>query len=116
MTVTRLKALLSMLRFQIDTLDMATVREKRLKDLDKAVQDLNRIAERSKSIEQRMRIYQALGYLCLIIDRLVLNAQKDEVSQATLDMEKRLEHLEEAPTRRARPTSPQSASDRQRRS
>ena len=84
-TVTRLRALLSMLRFEIDTLDMATVREKRLKDLDKAIQDLNRVAERSNSIERRIGIYQALGYLCLIIDRLVLTAQKDEITYATLD-------------------------------
>jgi len=82
--------LLSMLRFEIDTLDMATVREKRLTDLDRAVQDLNRVAERSKSIKQRTRIYQALAYLCLTIDTLVLNAQKDEITQATLDLDKRL--------------------------
>jgi hypothetical protein len=52
-TVTRLKALLSMQRFEIDTLDVATVKEKRIRDLDKEFQDLNRIVERSKSLDQR---------------------------------------------------------------
>ena len=61
--------------------------------IDRAVQDINRMAERSKGIEQRIGIYQALGYLCLTIDKLVFNAQKDEVIQAILDMEKRLELL-----------------------
>lgn len=89
-TVTRLKALLSMLRFELDTLDVATVREKRLEDLDKAFQDLNRIVERSKSLDQRVKIYQALGYLCQVIDSLVLNARKDEITQATLEMGKKL--------------------------
>lgn len=92
-TVTKLKALLSMLRFELGMSDIATVREKRLEDLDRAVQDINRMAERSKGIEQRIGIYQALGYLCLTIDKLVFNAQKDEVIQAILDLEKRLELL-----------------------
>jgi hypothetical protein len=56
-TVTRLKALLSMLRFELDTLDLVTVGEKHIKDLDKAFQDLNRIVERSRSMDQRTRIY-----------------------------------------------------------
>jgi hypothetical protein len=55
------------------------------------------MAERSKSIGQRIKTYQALGYLCLTIDKLVLNAQKDEITQATLDLEKRLE-LMKAPS------------------
>jgi hypothetical protein len=93
-TVTRLKALLSMLRFELDTLDVATVREKRLEDLDKAFQDLNRIVERSRSLDQRVKIYQALGFLCQIIDKLVFNAQKNEITRAALDMEKRLHLLE----------------------
>jgi hypothetical protein len=88
------KALLAQLRFEIDTLDIATVRDKRLTDLDRAVQDINRMAERSKSIERRIRIYQALGYLCLIVDRFAVNSQKDEITEAAREMEKRLELLE----------------------
>jgi hypothetical protein len=93
-TITKLKALMMQLRFEIETLDIATVRERRVIDLDKAVQDLNRMAERSKSIDHRLRVYQVLAFLCQIIDGLVLNAQRDEITHATRDMEKRLDLLE----------------------
>ena len=96
-TVTRLKAILSQLRFELDMSDIATVKEKRLTDLDKAVQDLVRMAERSKSIEQRIRVSQALGYLCLTIDGF-LNGQKDAIDQAVTEMEKKLELLETGST------------------
>jgi hypothetical protein len=66
-------------------------------DLDKAVQDLNRMAERSKSIDHRLKVYQVLGFLCQIIDGLVLNAQRDDVTQATLSLERRLELLDGRP-------------------
>ena len=94
-TITRLRALLSQLEFEIDTLDMVAVREKRLEELDKSVQQLNRMAERANDVNQRMRIYQVLGFLCQIIDGL-LNAQIDAITQAILEMKKRLELLEEA--------------------
>jgi len=54
-TVTKLKALIAQLRFEIDMSGITTVREKRLKDLDRAVQDLNRMAERLNGIDQRLR-------------------------------------------------------------
>jgi len=92
-TVTKLKASLSMLRFELDTLDVATVRQKRLKDLDKAFRDLNHTVQASKSLNQHVRICQALGYLCHIIDGLVLNDRKDEIVRATVEMEKKLDLL-----------------------
>jgi hypothetical protein len=93
-TVTKLKVLAGQIRFEISRSDIATVREKRLQDLDRSVGDLNRMAERSKTFNQRVRIYQALGCLCQIIDGLVLDVKKDEITQATLCMEKRLDLLE----------------------
>lgn len=69
-------------------------------DLDKAVQDLNRMAERSKSIDHRLRAYQVLAFLCQIIDGLVLNAHRDEITQAMGSMEKRLELLDGRPEHR----------------
>jgi hypothetical protein len=55
-TVTRLKALLSMQRFELDTLDVATVK-KRTRDLDKAFQDLNRMIARLNGLDKRIRAY-----------------------------------------------------------
>jgi len=92
--ITKLELLLGQLRFEIASLDLTTVRRKRLKDLDRAARQLNRMAEQAADIEQRLKIYQVMGYLCQIIDGLLSNAQKDDIQRAMGNMEKRIELLE----------------------
>ena len=92
--ITKLKLLLGQLRFEVASLDLTTLRRKRLKDLDKAARQLNRMAQQTEDIEQRLRIFQVMGYLCQIIDGLLSNAQKDDIQRAIGGMDKRIELLE----------------------
>jgi hypothetical protein len=71
--LTKLLLLAGQLHYEIATWDLAKVREKRLKDLDKAARDLNKMASNVQTLEERIKIFQVMGYLCQIIDGLLLN-------------------------------------------
>jgi len=92
--ITKLRLLLGQLRFEIAAQDLTTIRRNRINDLDKAARQLNKMVEETKSLDKRLKIYQVMGYLCQIIDGLVTNAEKDELTRIMKEMEKRLELLE----------------------
>jgi hypothetical protein len=86
----RLKGLLGQLRFEIATLDVRKIREKRVKGLCRAIDDLSRVAK-SRDPEQRLRYYQLLGYLSMVLDGLLNNVTKGELINRLEKVEARLD-------------------------
>jgi len=91
-----LYALFREMRFYIAKLDVPAIREFLVANLMAAIDDAHNRARKAKDVEDRLEYYRVIGYLCQIIDGLVLNDQKDEITRANRDMEKRLKLLEAA--------------------
>jgi serine/threonine protein phosphatase PrpC len=86
----RLRGLLGQLRFEIATLDVAKIREKRVKDLSRAINDISKLSKTAEP-DERLRIYQLLGYLCMVLDGLLNNVTKGELLRRLTAVEERLD-------------------------
>jgi hypothetical protein len=86
----KLRGLLGQLRFEIATVDVVQIREKRVDDLSSAIDD---IAVLAKSAEpgDRLRFYQLLGYLCMVLDGVLNNVAKGELLKRLVAVEERLD-------------------------
>ena len=104
----KLRGLLGQLRFEIATLDVPAIREKRVNELSQAIENISEMG-RSAEPEDRLRIYQLLGYLCMVLDGILNNVTKGEMLRRLEAVEARLdvgvEGDREAPKRRRRKDS-----------
>jgi len=100
----KLRALMGQLRFEIATVDVVQIRENRVTDLTRAIEDLSETAK-SKEPQQRLQFYQLLGFLCMVLDGILNNVTKGEMLKRLAAVEARLDvgmesPREEAPKRR----------------
>lgn len=86
----KLRALVGQLRFEIATVDVVQIREKRVTDLTNAIEDLSTIAK-SAEPQQRLQFYQLLGYLCMVLDGILNNVAKGEMLKRLEAVEARLD-------------------------
>jgi len=92
----KLKGLLGQLRFEIATIDVVQIREKRVNDLSNAIDDLYSAAQKLPS-EDRLRFYQLLGFLCMVLDGMLNNVTKGEMLKRLAAVEERLNVGMESP-------------------
>ena len=85
----KLRGLLGQLRFEIATIDVAEIREKRVNDLSNAIDDLASLAKSAKP-EERLRYYQLLGFLCMVLDGVLNNVAKGELLRRLAAVEAKL--------------------------
>ena len=92
----QLRGLLGQLRFEIASVDVPRIRKKRVKDLSQAIDDLSTLSK-AAGPEHRFRIYQLLGYLCMVLDGVLNNVTKGELLQRLERVEERMDvQLEES--------------------
>ena len=94
--IAQLKGLLGQLRFEIASVDVPRIREKRVDDLSQAIDDLS-ILSKAAAPEHRLRIYQLLGYLCMVLDGVLNNVTKGELLQRLEQVEERMDVRMEEP-------------------
>jgi len=106
--IAKLRGLLGQLRFEIATLDVPAIREKRVNELSQAIENISEMGK-SAEPEVRLRIYQLLGYLCMVLDGILNNVAKGEMLRRLEAVEARLdvgvEGDREEPKRRRRKDS-----------
>ena len=88
--IAQLKGLLGQLRFEIAGSDVPRIREKRVNDLSQAIDDLSTLSK-AAGPEHRLRIYQLLGYLCMVLDGVLNNIAKAELLQRLEQVEERID-------------------------
>jgi hypothetical protein len=86
----KLRGLLGQLRFEIATVDVAGIREKRVEDLSTAIVDIAILAK-SAEPNDRVRFYQLLGFLIMVQDGLLNNVAKGELLKRLAAVEERLD-------------------------
>ena len=86
----KLRGLLGQLRFEIATVDVAGIREKRVEDLSTAIVDIAVLAK-SAEPNDRVRFYQLLGFLIMVQDGLLNNVTKGELLKRLTAVEERLD-------------------------
>jgi len=86
----KLRGLLGQLRFEIATVDVAGIREKRVDDLSTAIVDIAVLAK-SAEPNDRLRFYQLLGFLIMVQDGLLNNVAKGELLKRLAAVEERLD-------------------------
>lgn len=92
----KLTGLLGQLRFEIATVDVAGIREKRVEDLSTAIVDIAVLAK-SADPNDRLRFYQLLGFLIMVQDGLLNNVAKGELLKRLTAVEERLDVGMESP-------------------
>ncbi|MCJ7456916.1 hypothetical protein MUP07_09270 [Candidatus Bathyarchaeota archaeon] len=92
----KLRGLLGQLRFEIATVDVAGIREKRVEDLSTAIVDIAVLAK-SAEPNDRLRFYQLLGFLIMVQDGLLNNVAKGELLKRLAAVEERLDVGMESP-------------------
>ena len=92
----KLRGLLGQLRFEIATVDVAGIREKRVEDLSTAIVDIAVLAK-SADPNDRLRFYQLLGFLIMVQDGLLNNVAKGELLKRLTAVEERLDVGMESP-------------------
>ena len=66
------------MRFEIFTVDVIQIREKRVNDLSSAIEDITTSA-RSAEQNDRLRFYRLPGFLCMVLGGTLDNVAKGEL-------------------------------------